>query len=111
MTGSSERRLAAILIADVAGYSRLMHSDEEGTVVALRRLVEMAATIIEKHQGQVVDTAGDGILATFPSAVRALDGAVALQRAVKAESEGVPAEKRVQIRIGLTVGDVVVEGD
>jgi adenylate cyclase len=105
-------RLAAILAADVVGYSRLIGQDESGT---LRRLKELRRSLIDptikEHHGRVVKTTGDGILIEFPSAVDAVRCAVTVQRAM-AETEGqLPADRRIAFRIGVHQGDVVVEND
>jgi adenylate cyclase len=107
-----QRRLAAILAADVVGYSRLIGQDESGT---LRRLKELRRSLIEpaikEHRGRVVKTTGDGILIEFPSAVDAVRCAVTVQRAM-AETEGqLPADRRIAFRIGVHQGDVVVENE
>jgi TolB-like protein/class 3 adenylate cyclase/Flp pilus assembly protein TadD len=107
---TSTRRLAAILAADVAGYSRLMGADEEGTHERLqahrRGLVEPK---IAEHSGRIVNTAGDGILAEFPSVVDAVRCAAELQRAMIDREVGVPEERRIRFRIGINLGDVIVE--
>jgi adenylate cyclase len=107
-----ERKLAAILAADVAGYSRLMGADEEGTHVALtacrRDLIEPC---IAEHRGRVVKTTGDGLLAAFDSVVDALRCAVTIQTAMAARNAAQPEERRIAFRLGLNVGDVIVDGD
>jgi adenylate cyclase len=113
MTASpSERRLAAILSADVAGYSRLMGADEAGT---LKRLTEHRTQLIEPtiaaHRGRVVKLMGDGLLAEFGSAIDALTCAIAIQRGMAERTAGVPESARIAFRIGINVGDVIVEGD
>jgi TolB-like protein/class 3 adenylate cyclase len=110
MTGQSERKLTAILAADVAGYSRHMDRDEEGTVRALRSHLDAVVSIITQHGGHVVNTAGDGILAEFASAIRATEAAIAIQRGMAALDAGVPTEDKLRFRIGINVGDVVAEG-
>jgi TolB-like protein/class 3 adenylate cyclase len=107
-----ERKLVAILAADVAGYSRLTGADEEGTIARLRRLRgELIDPGIAAHRGRTVKTMGDGLLVEFASVVDAVRCAVALQRGL-AESNGVlPAEQRIEFRIGINLGDVVVEGE
>src|SRR6266567_1253572 len=95
------RRLAAILAADVAGYSRLMGEDEEGThagLTALRR--EVSDTNIAEHRGHIVKTTGDGLLVEFASIVDAVRCAVALQREMALRNDGVPKERRIEFRIG-----------
>ncbi len=105
-----ERRLAAILAADVAGYSRLMGADEEGTLSALlacRR--DILDPKIAEHRGRVVKTTGDGFLVEFASVVDASLCALDIQRSVKARNVSVPADKRLEFRIGINVGDVIIE--
>jgi len=107
-----ERRLAAILAADVAGYSRLMGADEEGThaaLMALRR--EVSEPKIAQHRGRIVKTTGDGFLAEFASVVHALRFAIELQREMALRNDDVPSERRVQFRIGINVGDIIIEAD
>lgn len=110
--GRLERRLSAILAADVAGYSRLMGVDEEGTHVRLtdhrRRLIDPR---IAEHRGRVVKNSGDGFLAEFGSVVDALRCAVEIQRGMAARNAGEPGERRIEFRIGINVGDVIVERD
>jgi adenylate cyclase len=107
-----ERRLAAIFAADVAGYSRLMSQDEVGTLRALTDNRGIMDRLITEHGGRVANTAGDSVLAEFPSAVDAVQGAVAVQEALAQADHDVPAERRLQFRIGLHVGDVMVrDGD
>jgi adenylate cyclase len=107
-----ERRLTAILAADVVGYSRLMSADEAGTLTALK---EVRACFIDgkiaEHRGRVVKLTGDGILAEFPSVVNAVTCAVELQRGIRDRNADVPQDRRIQFRIGINLGDVIVEGD
>lgn len=110
MRERSKRRLAAILAADIAGYSRLVDRDEEGTVAALRAHLKAILPIIAEHSGHVVDTAGDGILAEFPSAVRATEAAIAVQRRMDELGAATPEKERLRFRIGINVGDVIAEG-
>jgi TolB-like protein/class 3 adenylate cyclase len=106
------RRLAAILAADVAGYSRLMGADEEGTHERLRaQRRELAEPKIGEHSGRIVKTTGDGILAEFPSVVDAVRCAAELQRAMIDREAGVPEDRRIRFRIGINLGDVIVEDD
>jgi len=107
-----ERRLAAILAADMVGYSRLMGADEEGTITRQRAHHEaLIDPQIASHGGRIVKTMGDGLLVEFPSVVDALKCAVALQAGL-AEREGeVPDERRIQYRIGINLGDIVIDGD
>jgi TolB-like protein/class 3 adenylate cyclase/Flp pilus assembly protein TadD len=107
-----ERRLAAILAADVAGYSRLMGADEEGThaaLMALRR--EVSETKIAQHHGRIVKTTGDGFLAEFASVIEAVRCAVELQREMVLRNDDVPSERRIQFRIGINIGDIIIETD
>src|SRR6516162_4346381 len=109
---ASTRRLAAILAADVAGYSRLMGGDEEGTLERLnahRR--ELIDPRIAEHHGRIVKTTGDGLLVEFPSVVDALKCAVEIQRAMLDRSAGTPEDKRIAFRIGVNLGDVIIDGD
>ena len=109
---SATRRLAAILAADVAGYSRLMGADEEGTLAALKAIRrELADPKIEEHRGRIVKTTGDGLLVEFASVVDAVRCAVAVQRAMSERDTGVRADNRIELRIGINLGDVIVEGD
>src|SRR6266404_4947658 len=105
-----ERRLAAILAADVAGYSRLMGLDEEGTherlTAHLRDLVEPK---IAQHRGRIVKNTGDGMLVEFPSVVDAVRCAVAIQGEMAGRNADVPTDGRIEFRIGINLGDVIVE--
>ncbi len=106
------RKLAAILVADVVGYARLMEADEAGTIARLRAIrEELIDPKIAEHGGRVVKTTGDGMLAEFPSAVAAVRNAVEVQRALAERDAGVPEERRIVFRVGINLGDVVVEGD
>jgi adenylate cyclase len=107
-----ERRLAAVLAADVAGYSRLMGADEEGThaaLTALRR--EVSDPKIAEHRGRIVKITGDGLLTEFPSVVDAVRCAVEWQRAMALRNDGVPEERRIQFRIGINLGDIIIEDE
>src|SRR5271167_431528 len=107
---SQTRRLAAILAADVAGYSRLMGADEEGTHERLKALRhELLDPKIAEHHGRIVKTTGDGLLVEFASVVDAVRCAVEVQRAMIARNDGVPDHRRIEIRIGINVGDIIVE--
>jgi adenylate cyclase len=108
-----ERRLAAIIAADVAGYSRLMGIDEEGTLAALKACKrELVDPKIAEHRGRIVKTTGDGILVEFASAVDALRCAMQIQRAMAERNMGIPEERRIEFRIGINVGDIIIdEGD
>jgi len=105
-----ERRLAAILAADVAGYSRLMEADEEGTLAALRAIRrELGDPKIAEHRGRIVKTSGDGLLVEFASVVDAVRYAVEVQRAMVERNAAMPKEKRIEFRIGIHQGDIIVE--
>jgi adenylate cyclase len=109
---SQTRRLAAILAADVAGYSRLMGADEEGTLERLKALRrELLDPKIAEHRGRIVKTTGDGMLVEFASVVDAVRCAVAVQQAMPERDTGVAADNRIELRIGINLGDVIVEGD
>jgi TolB-like protein/class 3 adenylate cyclase len=109
---SQTRRLAAILAADVAGYSRLMGADEEGTLERLKALRrELLDPKIAEHHGRIVKTTGDGLLVEFASVVDAVRCAVAVQQAMPERDTGVAADSRIELRIGINLGDVIVEGD
>jgi adenylate cyclase len=109
-TGRVERRLAAILAADVAGYSRLMGADEEGTHERLKaHFNELITPRITAHRGRVVKNTGDGLLAEFSSAVNAVRCAAEVQRAMVSRNRDVPEMKRISFRIGVNLGDVIVE--
>lgn len=109
----AERRLTAILAADVAGYSRLMGADEEGTLAALKtHRRELVDRKIKKYRGHIIKTTGDGMLVEFASAVDAVRGAVEIQRAMIERNSAVPPEKRIEFRVGINVGDIIEdEGD
>ena len=109
---ASTRRLAAILAADVAGYSRLMGADEEGTHERLKaHHRELVDPKIGAHSGRIVKTTGDGMLAEFPSVVDAVRCAAELQRAMIDREAGIPEDCRIRFRIGINLGDVIVEHD
>jgi adenylate cyclase len=104
------RRLTAILAADVAGYSRLMGADEEGTHGRLRaHLRELVDPKIAEHRGRIVKNTGDGFLAEFASVVDAVRCAVEVQRGVAERNADTPADKRIEFRIGVNLGDVIAE--
>lgn len=105
------RKLAAILVADVAGYSRLVEADEEGTLRALRTLHdEIVAPSIAAHHGRIVKLMGDGVLAEFGSVLDAVRHAVAMQKAVAKCQSDLPEQRRIAFRIGINLGDVVIDG-
>src|SRR5688572_18813031 len=109
---TSQRRLAAILAADVVGYSRLMGQDEAGTLAALKALrTELLELKIAEHGGRIFKSTGDGLLSEFPSVVNAASCAVAIQHGVQARSNNLPEDKAIRLRIGLNLGDVLVDGD
>src|SRR5215470_5310156 len=106
-----ERRLAAILAADVAGYIRLMGVDEAATLTALKqRRREILQPLVVKHHGRVVKLMGDGVLIEFASAVNAVVCAVELQKEMSGANEDVVHDRRIVLRIGINLGDVMVEG-
>src|SRR6266481_668326 len=106
------RRLAAILAADVAGYSRLMGADEEGTLERLKALRrELIDPKIAEHHGRIVKTTGDGLLVEFGSVVDAVRCAMAVQKAIAEPNAEIPSETRIEFRIGINLGDVIVDGD
>ena len=109
---TATRRLAAILAADVAGYSRLMGADEEGTLERLKALRrELIDPKIAEHHGRIVKTTGDGLLVEFASVVDAVRCAVEVQQAMAERNTGVAADSRIEFRIGINLGDVIVEDD
>src|SRR5690349_7891434 len=110
-TARVERRLAAILAADVVGYSRLMERDETGTFERLKRLRhELVEPVLERHGGRFVDLKGDGAIVEFQSAVAAVEAAVAIQRAMLSQDAELPEDRRVRYRIGINLGEVIVDG-
>lgn len=104
-----KRKLAAILSADVEGYSRLMGEDEENTVRTLTAYREVITVLIKQHNGTVLDFSGDNLLAEFASVVDAVQGAVAIQKEIKARNEELPENRRMRFRIGINLGDVIQE--
>jgi adenylate cyclase len=109
---TATRRLAAILAADVAGYSRLMGADEEGTLERLKALRrELIDPKIAEHRGRIVKTTGDGMLVEFASVVDAVRCAVAVQQAMPERNTSLAADKHIEWRIGINLGDVIVDGD
>lgn len=106
------RRVTAILAADVVGYSRLMGDDDEGTLAQLKaHRRELVDPKVREHQGRIVKTTGDGMLAEFASVVDALRCAVGIQRDMRARNAEVPREKRIEFRVGLNVGDIIIDGE
>src|SRR5829696_8875597 len=113
MTGDAqriERRLAAIFVADVAGYARLINHDEVGTLRTLAAHRQIMDGLIAAHGGRIANTAGDSVLAKFPSAVDAVQCAVAVQEQLRAANESIEEDRRLHFRIGVHVSDVVVSG-
>src|SRR6266478_4430591 len=109
---SEPRKLAAILAADVAGYSRLTGLDEEGTLKRLRKLRrELINPAVALHRGRIVKTTGDGVLIEFPSVVDAVRCALEVQRGMSTRNEDVAADRCIEFRVGINLGDVVIEGD
>src|SRR5262245_27448352 len=107
-----DRRLAAILAADIAGYSRLMSIDEEGTLRQLKaHRKELVDPKITEHRGRIVKTTGDGMLVEFVSVVDAVRCAVDVQRGMAERTAQLPPEKRIQFRVGINVGDIIIDGD
>jgi adenylate cyclase len=105
-----ERRLAAVLAADVAGYSRLMGSNEEGTLARLKAVRKtLVDPTIASHRGRIVKTTGDGMLVEFASAVDAIRGAVEVQRSMADRNASVPQDQRIEFRIGIHVGDIIID--
>src|SRR6202043_1967806 len=107
-----ERRLTAILAADVVGYSRLMGANETGTLAALKTLqTDFIDGKISEHQGRIVKLTGDGMLVEFPSVVNAVACATELQRGIRKRNAGVPQDHRIEFHMGVNVGDVIVQGE
>jgi adenylate cyclase len=106
-----ERRLAAILAADVEGYSRLMHGDEETTMATLSARRAVVDELIARHRGRIANTAGDSVLAEFASVLDAVCCAIEIQAALQRADEGEPEARRMRFRIGINVGDVMVKDD
>ncbi len=107
-----QRRLAAILVADVVGYSRLIEQNEDDTRARLRSLhAEVIDPRIAADGGRIVKTSGDGILVEFGSAVDAVRNALAIQEAMSGRDSNLPEDRQIRFRVGINVGDVIVEGD
>ena len=106
-----KRKLAAILSADVAGYSRLMGEDEAATVRTLGFYREIMTALIQQHHGRVVDSPGDNVLAEFASVVDAVESAVEIQNELKLKNAELPENRRMEFRIGINLGDVIEEGN
>ena len=108
---SSRRKLAAILSADVVGYSRLMAANEAATVETLKSYRDIIARLVVRHGGRVVNAPGDALLAEFPSAVEAVQAAIEIQQSVEGHNIELEADRRMQFRIGVNLGDVIEEAD
>src|SRR5499433_303024 len=107
-----ERRLTAILAADVAGYSRLMEADEEETLARLKaHRRELVDPKIAEHRGRIVKTTGDGILVEFASVVDAVRCAADVQRAMAQRTAGETVEQRIEFRVGINLGDIIIDDD
>ncbi|MDA9496231.1 adenylate/guanylate cyclase domain-containing protein [Bradyrhizobium sp. CCBAU 11357] len=112
MTGGRlERRLAAIVAADVAGYSRLMGLDEVGTALTLREHRAVTDALVAKYGGRLVKTTGDGLLLEFPSVIDAVECSIAVQAVMAERNEAAPADRRMLFRIGINLGDILIDGD
>ena len=112
MSEGTQRRLAAIVAADVVGYSRLMGADETGTLAALRsHRSELIDPLIARHGGRIVKTTGDGLLLEFPSVVAAVEFAIAAQEGIVERNEGIPDNEAMRFRIGVHIGDIIIEGE
>ena len=111
MSTPIKRKLATILSADVAGYSRLMEADEEGTLRLLAAHRAIIDAVIDLHDGRVVNTAGDSVLAEFTSLVQAVRAAIEIQDALRTRNEALPESRRMLFRIGVNIGDVMLKGD
>jgi TolB-like protein/class 3 adenylate cyclase len=109
--GRIGRRLAAIVAADVAGYSRLMGLDEVGTARTLREHRKVTDALVAKHGGRIVKTTGDGLLLEFASVVDAVECALAVQTVMAQRNEGIPQDRRMLFRIGINLGDILIEGE
>src|SRR6266481_5163721 len=106
-----ERKLTAILCADVFGYSRLMGENEEATLRILSSHRKLIDSLIEQHRGRFVNSAGDSVLAEFASVVNAVQCAVEIQTTLKAENTNIPPDRRMEFRIGVNLGDVMMDGE
>src|SRR5512139_751118 len=110
-TQEVKRKLAAILSADVKGYSRLMGEDEEATVHTLNAYKEVMTGLIQDHHGRVVDAPGDNVLAEFGSVVDAVQCAVEIQKELKTRNAVLPENRRMEFRMGVNLGDVIEDGE
>ena len=107
-----DRRLTTIVAADLAGYSRLMAADEEGTISRLQTILnDVIRPGITDHGGRIVKTMGDGLLVEFPSTVSALNSTLSVQTQVAGEEAGTTEDRRMQFRVGINLGDVVIDGE
>ena len=111
LTQGGERKLAAIVAADVAGYSRLMGIDEVGTARRLRECQTAVSPIVREHGGRVVNIAGDGMLLEFLSVINAVQCAVAIQRLMAQRNDDIPDNDRMLLRVGIDIGDVLIQGE
>ncbi len=111
LTGGMERKLAAIFSTDVAGYSRLMGDDEEATIRTLTAYRAVISSRIQQYRGRVIDSPGDNLLAEFASVVDAVRCALDIQHALKVRNEELPEYRQMRFRIGINLGDVIVEGE
>jgi adenylate cyclase len=109
MNQGFKRKLAAILSADVAGYSRLMSDDEAATVRTLKEYRKAISEIVQKHNGRVVDTPGDNLMAEFASVVDSVESAIEIQEVLRAKNDELPENRRMMFRIGINLGDVIAE--
>ncbi len=107
----SERRLAAILSADVAGYSRLMAEDEQGTIQTIRAYRSLISSLVSDHHGHVVDSPGDNLLAEFPNALDAVQSAVEIQAVLRVRNQSLAENRQMLFRIGVHLGDITADGD
>ena len=108
---SVERRLAAVVAVDVAGYSRLMGADEEGTLMRLKGHREVVDPIVAKHGGRIVGSAGDSVLLEFPSVVEAVEFAVETQTLMAERNADLADDQKMLFRIGINLGDILADGD
>ena len=108
-TGGMQRKLAAILSTDVAGYSRLMGEDEEATIRTLTAYRALISALVQQYRGRVIDAPGDNLLAEFASVVDAVRGAVEIQYELKLKNAELPEHRQLRFRIGINLGDVLVE--
>ncbi len=107
-----QRRLAAIVSADMVGFSRLMEADEVGTLSQLRAVrAELIDPKIAEHRGRIVKTTGDGMLVEFASVTDAVQSCVEIQRAMSDRNDNIPEDRRIQFRIGINLGEIIIEGD